>query len=245
MTQKISVAMATYNGMPYVKEQIESILLNLKENDELIISDDGSKDGTIEEIKKYIDKDKRIKLYRGPHNTIKKNFENAIIHSDGDYVFLADQDDIWLCDKIKSVLDVFDKNKDAVIVVHDNYVINNDKHVIYNSLFGYRKNKKGILKNIYKNTYIGCCMAFKKEIKEKILPIPENILMHDQWIGIVGELYGKSIFTNKKLMYYRRHENNNSSFEHYPIKIMIKNRIVFIYYFIKYILKRYLREKIK
>ncbi len=71
-------------------------------------------------------------------------------------------------------------------------------------------------------------MAFKSEIKEKILPIPNNIEMHDQWIGILAEMNGKSYFLNKPLIKYRRHNANNSSMKHYGIMKMIRNRTVFI-----------------
>ena len=57
------------------------------------------------------------------------------------------------------------------------------------------------------------------------MPIPDNIEMHDQWIGIIGEMYGHNIFINECLIKYRRHDNNVSKMEHYPVRIMIKNRI--------------------
>ena len=91
--KKISVAMATYNGEKYIKKQIESILINLNKDDELIISDDGSKDKTLDIIKSI--KDKRIKIISGPKQGVIKNFENALNNCTGEYIFLSDQDDIW------------------------------------------------------------------------------------------------------------------------------------------------------
>ena len=91
---KISVCIATYNGAKYIEEQVQSILYQLSEKDEIINSDDGSKDNTLAIIKSL--NDARIKVI---HNTLKhglvSNFENAIKHADGDYIFLSDQDDIW------------------------------------------------------------------------------------------------------------------------------------------------------
>ena len=65
-------------------------------------------------------------------------------------------------------------------------------------------------------------LLYNTKLKEKILPIPNDIEMHDQWIGLIGEKYGKSIFINDCLIKYRRHENNVSQMNHYPLKIMIQ-----------------------
>ncbi len=228
---RCSVAMATYNGEKYIKEQIESILNNMTENDELIISDDGSTDNTIQIIKKYQSQDERIKLIEGPKKGVKQNFANAIENTKGKYIFLSDQDDIWMEDKMNKILKKF---KDGyTVITHDANVINENKEKIINSFFEYRKSGKGIIKNIWKNTYIGCCMAFDSNIKKYILPIPNNIEMHDQWIGIIGEIKGKSYFLKDKLINYRRHEDNVSQMKHYGLFKMIKNRFILIVELIK------------
>lgn len=223
--------MATYNGEKYIKEQIESILVNMREIDELIISDDGSTDNTIKIINEY--QDKRIKLIDGPRKGVKQNFANAIENATGDYIFLSDQDDIWNEKKVETILKQFEDNNVSV-VIHDAEVIDENLNTIISSFFEYRKSGKGVIKNIYKNTYIGCCMAFDKRLKKYILPIPNNIEMHDQWIGILGEIKGQgSYFLKEKLIQYRRHSNNVSQMKHYGIFKMISNRIKFIYYLIK------------
>lgn len=222
----ISVAMATYNGEKYIKEQLDTILNQLYEKDEIIISDDGSKDNTLEIIKNY--EDQRIKLFEGPHKGVKQNFANAIKNCNGRYIFLADQDDIWVKNKIEEVLKTFEKNK-CMCVVHDCIIVNGDNtKIIQKSFFEYRKSRAGIISNIWKNKYIGCCMAFDSSMKKYILPIPNDIEMHDQWIGIICEMHGNSIFLNEKLINYRRHEDNVSSLKHYGIFKMVKNRIKLI-----------------
>ena len=217
-----SVAMATYNGEKYIKEQIDSILLNLGENDELVISDDGSTDNTLKIISNY--NDSRIKLINGPKNGIKQNFANAIEHCTGKYIFLSDQDDIWMENKKEIVLKAF-KKYNCSLIIHDCEVIDKNYTVVTPSFFELRKSNSGISKNIIKNSYIGCCMCFDSKLKEKILPIPNDIEMHDQWIGIITEKYGTSFFINDKLIRYRRHDNNASSMSHHSIKKMIINRI--------------------
>lgn len=229
---RVSVAMATYNGEKYIKEQLDSILTNLNNDDELIISDDSSSDDTIKIIKNYQKKDKRIKLFKGPGAGVKQNFANAISKCKGKYIFLSDQDDVWLENKVKKILDVFEKEK-CLVVVHNNNIVDGNLNPLGQTFFEFRNSGSGTLKNIWKNTYIGCCMAFDSDLKDKILPIPNNIEMHDQWIGLIGEKYGKSIFINDCLIKYRRHGENVSQFKHHPLNKMIKNRIKFIMEYLK------------
>lgn len=224
---RVSVAMATYNGEVYIEEQLKSILTNLTLEDEIIISDDGSKDKTREIVKEYMEKDNRIKLIEGPRKGIKQNFANAINNCNGKYIFLADQDDIWMEDKVQKVLLAFEVNN-CTLVIHDAKIINEKEEEIISSFFKYRNSGKGIIKNIYKNTYIGCCMAFDSKIRGKVLPIPENIEMHDQWIGIIAEQNGESYFLKEPLILYRRHNNNNSSMKRYGIMKIIKNRLTLV-----------------
>lgn len=239
---KTSVVMAAYNGGKYIKEQIDSILKNLDINDELIISDDGSTDETLNIINIIASKDSRVRVIKGPHKGIKDNFENAIKVSTGDYIFISDQDDIWMENKTSIIKKEFENNLNINVIVHDNIVVDSDMNVVYNSLFEYRKSGKGILKNIYKNTYIGCCMAMRGTFKDKILPFPKNIHMHDQWIGIISDLYKSTLFINDKLIYYRRHGKNNSSFKNYPFLTMLKHRMVFIFNLLKYCFRKYKKQ---
>ena len=222
----ISVAMATYNGEKYIKEQIDSILHQLGKNDELVISDDGSTDGTLSILASY--SDSRIKIFKGPGLGVKQNFANAIEKCNGRYIFLADQDDIWIDDKVNKILRVFEKEK-CSCVIHVAIVFNsNNGEIITDSFYKLRKSKNGVIKNIWKNSYIGCCMAFDSKMKNKILPIPNDIEMHDQWIGLLNDKYGKNIFIDDKLLKYRRHNDNVSSLSHHKLSKMIRNRIIII-----------------
>lgn len=227
---RASVAMAAYNGEKFISEQIDTILASLGTEDELVISDDGSTDRTREIVKKYMKQDKRIRLIDGPKNGVKKNFENAIRACEGEYIFLCDQDDIWNEKKIEIVLKAF-LETGCSVVVHDNVVVEEDgKTVIWDSFFKERGSGAGAKKNIWKNTYIGCCMAFKRELLDKILPIPNTIEMHDQWIGVINDLDGTgTVFLSDKLIFYRRHGENASSMSHYGIVKMIRNRLTFIF----------------
>ena len=209
----ISVCIATYNGEKYIKEQLDSIISQLDKDDEVIISDDGSTDSTIQIIENF--KDRRIKIFNHiPNKKTKykfdlttRNIENALSKAKGDYIFLADQDDIWKKNKIEKIMPLFKKYD---LILHDCSVIDNSKKVLHSSYFKLNKSKIGIINNLIKNSYLGCCMAFKREILKETLPFPISPIPHDIWIGLIAELKGKVFLSNKKLIQYRRHQNNLS-----------------------------------
>ena len=201
-----SVCLASYNGEKFIKEQIYSILEQLSDNDELIISDDGSTDSTIPVIQQF--HDNRIRLFRNPEKKgVKGNFEYALSQAKGEFIFLADQDDVWEDKKIKTINTYL---ADYDLVVSDCSIIDSNGNIIFDSFYELKKSGRGILKNILGNTYIGCCMAFKKKILNKAIPIPSDVPMHDWWIGLTGELFGSTYFCPEKLVRYRRHEQNKS-----------------------------------
>ena len=217
----VSVAMTSYNGGKYIAKQIESVLMSLEDNDELVISDDGSIDDTISIINGF--KDSRIKLVAGPRKGVNINFDNAIAHCSGDYIFLCDQDDIWYPGKVQQVLREF-KRSNCVLVAHDAVITDGKGKVLFPSYFEHRNCGPGRIKNSVQNTYVGCCMAFSADIKDYILPIPSGLFFHDQWIGLRAEGKGKCVFLNEKLMEYRRAEDNLSSFTPNSLAIQIKSR---------------------
>ena len=199
----VSVVMAAYNGEKYIREQLLSVLKQLSENDEVIISDDNPYTGTYEAVKGFIESDGRIRYIKGPGKGVIKNFENAISAAEGDYIFLCDQDDVWLDGKVSAVCE--ELKKGAVVVMHDAIVTDENLNPVKQSFFEAMGSGTGIVKNIIKNTYIGCCMAFSKSLKPFILPFPDDLPMHDQWIGLAGEKAGRVALIKEPLIYYRRH----------------------------------------
>ncbi len=201
---KVSVCMAVYNGEKFIKEQIDSILPQLGPQDELIVSDDGSKDRTLKILSSY--QDDRITILNSNSKNIIKNFENALSHAKGEYIFLSDQDDIWRDTKINDCL-LYLKSNDLVFSNLEVFTddISNTK-LLYNN----NKTKTGIFNNIMKNNYIGATMAFNRNVLEKALPFPKGIYMHDIWLAMVAEVIGKTYFIDKPLIYYRRHSENAS-----------------------------------
>lgn len=201
----ISVCIATYNGEKYIKEQLDSILIQLDEKDEIIISDDGSSDKTINLIESY--NDVRVKLFKNSFRNLVLNFEFALTKAKGDYIFLSDQDDVWLPNKVEVCVKYLNSFE---VVVSNCKVVNEDLKIINDSFFKLNNSKKGLISNLIKNSYLGCCLSFRKEILEKALPFPKSIPMHDIWLGFVAEIFFKAKFINEPLILYRRHGKNES-----------------------------------
>ena len=200
----ISVVMAAYNGEKYIIEQLRSVLSQLGEDDEVIISDDKPEGNTYPAIKELLGQDRRIVYTEGPRKGVIKNFESAIEKARGEYIFLCDQDDVWLDGKVEAVKKELDGG--ALVVMHDAFITDENLNVKENSFFASHGTKTGIINNIVRNSYIGCCMAFSAKLKPHILPFPDNLPMHDQWIGLVGEKAGRVSLIDKQYIYYRRHE---------------------------------------
>lgn len=222
----ISVCMATYNGEKYIREQMDSILQQLGEGDELIISDDLSSDKTVEIIKSY--KDKRIKLYiHGDNHGFVRNFENVLVHADGDIIFLSDQDDIWMPDKVKVTIAAL---ANCDFTVSDCITINENEQVISQSRIKDYNIKTGFWRLMIKTRYLGCCMAFRRSVLEAALPFPENayLMEHDLWLAAVAECYFKTSLIEEPLIKYRRHGGNVSSggaSKGYSVPIKIYRRL--------------------
>ncbi|WP_432222941.1 glycosyltransferase family 2 protein [Flavobacterium sp. TMP13] len=201
----ISVCMATYNGEKFIKEQLKSILQQLGDKDEVIVSDDGSSDKTLEIIKSF--NDDRVIIFKNAFKNLVLNFEFALMQAKGDYIFLSDQDDVWLPNKIKVCTENL---RSFSLVVSNCKVVDQDLQIINNSFFELNNSKKGLLSNVFKNSYLGCCLAFRNEVLQTALPFPKSIPMHDIWLGFVAELYFKSKFIEEPLLLYRRHGKNES-----------------------------------
>lgn len=199
--------MATYNGEKYLKKQIDSIIPQLTENDEIIISDDGSTDATCSIIQTY--NDERIKLIKNDnYHGYVGNFENALRASSGDCIFLCDQDDIWKPNKIKVIMKYLKKYD---LVTHNAELINETGNSLGKTYFDCMHRKKGFIANFLSTRHLGCCMAFNRKVLNTALPFVSYKRGHDYWIGCIAELKYKVIFIDDILICYRRHGNNAST----------------------------------
>lgn len=220
--------MPTYNGEKFIRIQLESILSQIGNDDEVVISDDSSTDKTVEIIKSF--NDSRIHLLENNsfHSPI-YNLENALKNAKGDFIFLSDQDDEWTVDKVSVCME---KLKDCDLLIHDADIVDGNGIQTAESFFKLNHTKKGKFYNLLKNGYLGCCMCFSKKLCEVLLPFPKELPMHDIYIGNFAAFNGYRIkFIEGKLIHYRRHGNNASiTSEHSHRKLLsrISDRIIIL-----------------
>ena len=216
---KISVALCTYNGEKYLNEQLNSIFNQSLSVDEIIICDDKSTDTTIEIIKEYQEKHPfKIKLFQNETNLRSvKNFEKALNLTSGDVIFLSDQDDIWVHEKVEKYVAYFYKHNSIKVLASNGYCIDDSSSIIEKySLWDIPEflKEKNIdvdyfkLITYFSNIATGASMALKKEILIKVLPFPIiDGLHHDEWIAIIASSTQEFTLLNEKYFYYRIHNN--------------------------------------
>lgn len=206
---KISVCIATYNGEKYVEEQLLSILKQIDKDDEIIVSDDNSTDSTLKVINNI--NDSRIKVFINTNEKgYTKNFENALKRASGDVIFLSDQDDVWLENKVEIILE---RLKSVDFVVSDNIIVNENLKLLFDSHYKLFNTKKGFIRNLLLPRYVGACMAFNRKVLDMCLPFPQSseLCAHDYWICLIAEFYFRTSMIYEPLILYRRHGANVST----------------------------------
>lgn len=224
----ISVCMAVFNGERYLEEQLRSILVQLSVQDEVIIVDDCSRDSSENLIRSM--RDSRIILLRNESNLgPTASFARAISHAKGQYIFLSDQDDVWHSEKVATICQTFDSTK-SLVIVSDARIVDSNCNVLSESFFSLRDSRPGFWHNLYKNGFLGCCMALRSEAKAFFLPFPDFKQMHDEWIGLCASIAGEVTFIQEKLIDYRRHEKNVTRMTHGSLMSMVRKRLKFSFY---------------
>lgn len=235
---RISVVMAVYNGKSYLPEQLDSILRQLRDTDELLVLDDGSEDGSRELLRAYAQKWKQIRLYlndkrMGPV----QNFGQGLAMAAGDVIFLSDQDDIWQPEKAETVCRAMKAGAKPQLVLHNAQFMDAQGKKLNKTLFQWRGVRIGFWKNWLKNSYMGCCMALNRPMAQKVLPIPNQIPMHDQWIGLLAEHYGTVTLLDQCLIGYRRHGGNATQEGHSSVMRMMAWRLQILIQFAKRVIQ--------
>lgn len=229
----LSIAMTTYNGEDFLVQQIDSILNQTYQNFELIICDDCSTDNTISIIKRYINKHANIKLFQ---NTVQlgsvKNFEQAIRLSKGEYIALSDQDDIWRTDKLQiemKYIKTLEEQYTAIpLMVHSDLSMIDENNVhIASSYFKFKnytlEEKKDLSHILGPCGVMGNTILMNRLLKDHILPFPPSLAVHDYWIALINELYGKRSTLHQPLVAYRIHQKNlSNSQQHIKVTLLSK-----------------------
>lgn len=211
----ISVCMATYNGAAYVVRQLTSILEQLAPTDEIIVVDDASTDKTVAVIRGI--GDARISLHANDRNRGEvHSFSRAVSLARNDFIFLADQDDVWMPGRaelmtrklaesgrwvVTSNLEWVDTVETPIVVPYDG--------VTATSSMKHLRNIADIF--IGRTNYFGCAMAMRREIVPLVAPIPEFVESHDLWIALASNLARSNLHIDEATLLKRKHGKNATS----------------------------------
>lgn len=210
MHTPVSVAMAVYNGLPFLAEQLASVLSELRPEDELVIVDDHSTDGSLALLQSLVDL--RLVLLTNEHNLgVRLTFERALSACTRQVVLLCDQDDIWIAGKRDALVKPFEQDPQCTVVVSDAEVIDGRGAILSRSFMASRGGfRGGWWSTLVKNRYLGCCMALRRDVVVLGLPIPHKAPMHDMWFGMLAVSCGRVHYLPQPYLQYRRHGKNVS-----------------------------------
>jgi glycosyltransferase involved in cell wall biosynthesis len=208
MAMPVSVVMAVYNGHRFLRAQVESILSQLEANDELIVVDDASTDDSVELLTSL--NSSQIRIFRNTENQgVIRSFERGLQLAREEFIFLSDQDDIWLPGKRSAFVAEFEHNRSTLVVISDAEVINGEGDIIAKSYMAIRCGfKGGVIATLWRNRYMGCAMAVRRSLLTVALPIPRGVPMQDMWLGSIGRLEGEVVYLRTPYLQYRRHDKN-------------------------------------
>lgn len=236
MGKKIHILLATYNGENYLAEQLNSILNQTNTNWQLLIHDDNSTDNTVDIIKQYqkqnpdkiqfIDDDVSF-------GNASANFSFLLEHVDSEYIMFCDQDDVWLKNKIELTLekmqDMEKTYQNLPILVHtDLTVVDEELKVISKSYWKYQyidPSKDSLNRLLVQNTITGCTVMINRRLMNIALPIPNDAIMHDWWLGLVAAAFGKITYIDIPTVFYRQHSKNDTGAAKFNIKTIWKKMI--------------------
>lgn len=207
---KISIALASYNGEKFIKDQLDSFLSQTRLPDELIITDDCSSDRTGEIVSQFADKAPfDVVFFRNEKNLgYCGNFNAALMKTTGDLVFLSDQDDVWFPEKIETVVRLAEQSPDALVIMNDAELTDGDLNSVGLTKIGQIRSA-GIGLDAF---VMGCCCAVRRELLDICMPIGKGFKSHDRWLVNFADSLGGKLVDTTVLQYYRRHELNESQF---------------------------------
>lgn len=214
----VTVLLAVFNGEKYLKEQIESILAQTFSDIKIVIRDDGSTDNSADIIKDFCSKysDKVSCLEGNPTHSAAQNFAKLLEACDDDYIMFCDQDDIWLPQKVQKTLDAMKasegENGEIPTLVHsDLKVVDQNLNVVSDSFFEFQRLSQEDItlpKLLVQNYVTGCTVMINRALAQKCGKIPQNCIMHDWWLALAAQLFGKIVCVNEPTMLYRQHSDN-------------------------------------
>lgn len=234
MNTTVDIILATYNGSEYLVEQLESIARQSYTNWHMYVGDDGSTDSTSRILLSFYD------LYPGKMTLLPScqrlgvtaNFSKILGYSRSNYILLADQDDIWIDQKIERMLAAMQTaeqiyGQNTPLLVHSDLILIDAagtqtspsfwRHQHISPLYGQS------LKNcMVQNTVTGCACIVNRALLDKALPIPQEAIMHDWWLAMTAAALGKIIAISDRTVLYRQHDKNHTGAKSWSLSHMMK-----------------------
>ncbi len=216
----ITVLLATYNGRRFIGEQLDSLLNQTYKDFKVLIHDDGSTDGTADIIDGYIARypDKFSRIEAPATGSAAANFAFLFSKCDDDYIMFCDQDDVWMPEKIEKTLAAVkaaeaETDADVPVLAHSDLAVTDAAlNIINDSFFAMQKLDPDFITLphlLVQNCVTGCTVMINRALKERTGEIPKECAMHDWWLALVAAVFGKTVFINEPLLYYRQHGDNS------------------------------------
>ena len=229
--KRIIILLSSYNGSKYLKAQLDSLLSQTYKDIEIIVRDDGSSDDTLDILKSYDIKLLETKQNLGAMGSFAELLRYAIVHSDSDYFMFCDQEAVWHDKKVEKTLAKMQEMKpqfgDIPLLVHTNLeVVDESLNTINDSFMNFQKinpMKNKFHRILIQNTITGCTVMINRKLAQKCLPIPNDAIMHDWWIGLVASQFGKIGYIDEATIKYRQHTSNTIGAKGFDINFVLKS----------------------
>lgn len=219
MDDSVDILLATYNGQKYLPDLLRSILQQTHKELRVIVRDDGSTDGTCAILEAFAKEDSRIVILPSAGQLgVKGNFSRLMEHASADYIFFADQDDVWKSEKVYLMLLRMKDLEKAhgrrlpLLVHSDMEVVDCNLKVLDHSFWHYSRlnpySASSLNKLLVQNVVTGCAMLINRPLLEIAAPIPEEAIMHDWWLALVAAGFGRIGVEDIPTVQYRQHGQN-------------------------------------
>jgi len=219
VTLTVSVALCTYNGARFIGEQLSSILAQSRMPDEIVVSDDGSRDDTLTIVERMsATSPVPVRVLSGLEPLgVTRNFERAIRATAGEIIVLSDQDDIWKADRVERCVRLFEQQDDVDFVFGDAQMVDANGADLGYTLFEALEFRPDERRDVQcpsafdtllrRNVATGATAAFRRRLADAAMPFPAD-WVHDEWLAIIASLTGRLAVIDEPLIDYRQHGAN-------------------------------------
>lgn len=218
----ISVALCTHNGARFLPAQLESIINQTLPPDEIVLSDDASTDDTVVIAEAIVARHPgmRLRVVRNAQPLgVTKNFERAVLATEGDLIVLSDQDDLWYPNRIERAAAEFDRRPELLLLHGDARLVDADGEPLGSDLFaaleatpwelGSIAEGRAIEVFLRRNLALGAATMFRRSLLETAVPFDEG-WVHDEWLAVIAAATAEGTvdFVPEPLIDYRQHGAN-------------------------------------